>query len=877
MPSVYDQLKAYPADTPTVSPQTYAGDENLKLSGRVLSVVLSLPTQICKVNGPQGNTEWSVAPIRGQMALYLSVLFLQHETDWESHLIGWTGELVNKSSELSNLNLDNIKDDPLYLDEEDKQELEGKMRRTLKTENVHPVWLLRKDQDRWRRYAERVIWPVFHYIQGQPNDGAQEGQEWYDYVRFNEAYFQKIKQIYKPGDIIWIHDYYLMLLPQLLRMEFPNAFIGFYMHAPFPSSEYYRCLAKRTQLLDGLLGADKIAFQSESFQRHFLSCCARVLGHDVTKNSLNAYGSSISVETLPIGIDTKRVEHDAFQDPSIEGKIRALREIYSDKKIIVGRDRLDSVRGVQQKLQAFEMFLEMFPEWRDKVVLIQISSPGFSHDPRVEKKVSSLVTLINSRFGSLNHTPVLHYAIRISMDEYLALLRVADLCLITSLRDGMNTTSLEFVICQKKNHSPLILSEFTGTASVLSDAILVNPWDSVSIAKTMKRCLIMSPDEKSKLESKLYDRVTSNTIQVWTSTFLEHLIAHVKNTHQTHHTPTLNRPMLLENYKHLKRRLFLFDYDGTLTPIVQDPAAAIPSSRLHSIVDKLAADPKNQIWIISGRDQEFLDKWWGSKNVGLSAEHGCFMKDVGSSDWYNLAEAFDMSWQKKVEEVFKKYTDETPGSNIERKKVALTWHYRRSDPELGKYQADTCLKEIQAGVMKEYDVEVMEGKANIEVRPRFVNKGEIVKRLVLNGHGNKQDPHLIQLDQESITPDQLPDFMLCLGDDKTDEDMFRSLKDIETKWHLNELPKNKWGSYGVFPVLVGPAAKETLATSHLNDPSQVIDTLGLLSGDVSLFESAGSVSLDDRGHVTNSQSSERSKEAIRAVTMKKEGSRIQET
>lgn len=299
--------------------------------------------------------------------------------------------------------------------------------------------------------------------------------------------------------------------------------------------------------------------------------------------------------------------------------------------------------------------------------------------------------------------------------------------------------------------------------------------------------------------------------------------------------------------------------------------AAIPSSRLHKIVDKLAEDPKNQIWIISGRDQAFLDKWWGSKNVGLSAEHGCFMKDVGSTKWFNLAEAFDMSWQLKVDEVFKRYTDQTPGSNIERKKVALTWHYRRSDPELGKYQADLCLKELRDGIEKEYDVEVMEGKANIEVRPRFVNKGEIVKRLVLNGHGAKQDPHLIQLDPKSIPVSELPDFMLCLGDDTTDEDMFRVLKEIEAKWHLNELPKNKCGSYGVFPVLVGPAAKETLATSHLNDPSQVIDTLGLLSGDVSLFESAGSVDLDDRGHVANSESSERSKEAIRAASMKKDG------
>lgn len=869
----FDEFIASPSDTPVVSPKQYSGNEKLNLSGRVLTVVSSLPTKICKKTDPASpeNTFWDVDLIRGQSAMYSSMFFLQQHTDWETHLIGWTGELVNKTNFESDLLSGNIQDDPLYLDEEDKADLEKKMRKATKSDHVHPVWLLRRDQNRWRKYAENVIWPLFHYIQVDPSDGKEEAQAWHDYVKFNEAYFQKIKAIYKPGDIIWIHDYYLLLLPQLLRMEYPDAFIGLYVHAPFPSSEYFRCLSKRTQLLDGMIGADKIAFQSESFQRHFLSCCARVLGYEVTKSSVLAYGSTISVETLPIGIDTKKIEHDAFSpEHGIEQKVEALRECYPDKKIIVGRDRLDMVRGVVQKLQAFEMFLQMFPHWRNKVVLIQVSSPGFSHSAKVEKKVTELVNQINSKYGSLNHTPVLHYQMRINRDEYLALLRVADLALITSVRDGMNTTSLEFVLCQKEKKSPLILSEFTGTASVLRDAILVNPWDSVGIAKTINNCFHMTASKKADLEDRLYKCVSSNTIQSWTSKFLEHLITHVDNTHETHFTPTLNRPMLLKHYQSLKRRLFLFDYDGTLTPIVKDPAAAIPSSRLLKIVDALTADPKNQFWIISGRDQAFLEKWWGSKNVGLSAEHGCFMRDVGGKEWFNLAATFDMSWQKVVDDVFKLYTEKTPGSNIERKKVALTWHYRRSDPDLGRFQAEKCVEELKNGVAKDYDVEVMAGKANIEVRPRFLNKGEIVKRLVLNPHGAKQDPHSVKLSTESTPVERLPDFMLCLGDDLTDEDMFRSLKDIEAAWHLKEVPQNEFGSYGVYPVLVGPAAKKTIATAHLNNPSQVIDTLGLLAGHVSLFESAGSVELDDRGHVTNSESSEKLK--LRAAAMRKENS-----
>lgn len=872
MPTAFDELQAYPADTPVVSPQQYASNTRLPLSGRVITAVTSLPTQICK-RADGTRTYWDVQPVRGQSAMYLSLFFLQQHTDWETHVVGWTGELVNTTP--ANDHPADITEDPLYLSDGAKSELERHMRRAMRSENVHPVWLLRRDQSRWRQYAEQVIWPLFHYIQGSPDEQAS-AQAWHDYVRFNEAYLQKIKAIYRPGDVVWIHDYYLLLLPQLVRMEFPDAYIGLYMHAPFPLSEYFRCLPQRTQVLDAMLGADRIAFQNELFQRHFISCCARVLGHEVSPTAVQAYGLLVLVATLPIGIDTAKTAHDAFS-PDVDAKIKALRAIYPDKKIIVGRDRLDLVRGVVQKLEAVAMLLHMYPEWRGQVVLIQVLLPGFSHSARVEKRATELVLQINAQYGSLDYTPVVHYHMRIHKDEYLALLRVADLALITPVRDGMNTTSLEFVVCQRSKKLPLVLSEFTGTALVLPDAMLVNPWDLVGVARTIHECLQMPQRARAELQDSLYAHVCSNTVQLWTSNFLAGLVEQVVQTHQTHSTPTLNRPLLYRSYSQLHRRLFLFDYDGTLTPIVRDPAAAIPSSKLFTIIDKLAADPRNQIWIISGRDQAFLEKWWGDRHVGLLAEHGCFMKDVGSREWHNLAASFDMSWQLEVDKVFSKYTAQTLGLNIERKKVALTWHYRRADPDLGSFQAEKCMEELREGVAKAYDVEVMAGKANIEVRPRFVNKGEIVKRLVLTPHGSRQDPHLIKLDPDATPVDQLPDFMLCLGDDLTDEDMFRSLRDIEGQWHLKDMPRNCDDSYGVYPVLVGPAAKKTLATAHLNDPSQVIDTLGLLAGEVSLFESAGSVDLDDRGHVANSESSRQSQLRLAQQAEKERGEESEET
>ncbi|ODV96534.1 hypothetical protein PACTADRAFT_38684 [Pachysolen tannophilus NRRL Y-2460] len=866
-PGVDEEILAFPAGNRVVQPQD---GKLLKLSGRILNVMTTIPNQIYRENC---ESEWNVRHLRGNSSLYSSNYFLEQQTDWESHLIAWTGELTT-IDDFSVKPTGSKDSDPLYLNDDDKQKIEKKIHKANNSDKIHPVWLLRRDQNRWTKYAENILWPVFHYIQGDSSNGRAEADWWYDYVKFNEAYAAKIRSIYKPGDIIWIHDYYLLLLPQILRMDLPEAYIGLYIHAPFPSSEYFRCIAKRKHLLDGMLGANQIGFQSYSFARHFVSCCARLLGCEVKPDSITAYGAHVAMVVLPIGIDTVKIQHDAFQ-PTIEEKMKAIKELNQNKKIIIGRDRLDSVRGVVQKLEAFEMFLSMYPEWRDKVVLIQVSSPTPYHTNKIEKKVNEIVSNINGTYGSLNSTPVQHYQMRIEKDEYLALLRVADLGLITSIRDGMNTTSLEFVICQKDNHSPLILSEFSGSAAVLTDAILVNPWDSVGVAKSIHDCLSMQSETKAFLENKLYKEVSKNTIQDWTSNFLRSLIENLNENVSIHGTPYLNRPLLLQSYQSAQRRLFLFDYDGTLTPIVKEPSAAIPSGRLKGILNELLKDPKNQIWIISGRDQAFLDKWLGSENpqLGLSAEHGCFMKGVNEVNWINLAESFDMSWQKEVQEIFTKYTDKTPGAFIEFKKVAITWHYRKADPDFGEFQALKCKNELLQTVALKYDVEIMSGKANLEVRPKFVNKGEIVKKLVLKAHGQKQDPTIDNSKQE-VSFEKLPDFILCLGDDLTDEDMFSALNKIESTWEAEDRPKNMFKNYGIHTVTVGPANKQTVAKAFLSDSHQVLDTLGLLVGQVSIFETGGSVELDDRGHLKNSESSERAEAAIKAHTLKRNNDSI---
>lgn len=415
----------------------------------------------------------------------------------------------------------------------------------------------------------------------------------------------------------------------------------------------------------GMLGANMIGFQNYSYSRHFVSNCIRALGLESTKTGVDVHGARVAIEAFPIGIDVARVEKE-LANPSTQAQMKAIREIYGNKKIIVGRDRLDEVRGVLQKLRVFDVFLEKYPQWRGNVVLIQVTSEAQHHAPKLEKKVADMVSYINGKYGSLEFTPVHHYHRLLDPDQYFALLRVADLGLITSVRDGMNTMGLEYVVCQKGNNGPVILSEFTGTASSLADALHVNPWDAAGVAKAVNYALSMSPKDKEIRQQHLYNHVTTHTVQAWTSLFLKRLMENLTSGEQSQTTPQLDKNYVKEQYDKAKKRLFMFDYDGTLTPIVKEPSAAVPSEKLLRILKVLVADERNTVWIISGRDQEFLEKHLGRISaLGLSAEHGCFLREPHALNggWVNLTESLDMSWQKDVLDIYEYYSERTIGSD----------------------------------------------------------------------------------------------------------------------------------------------------------------------------------------------------------------------
>ncbi|KIY47893.1 glycosyltransferase family 20 protein [Fistulina hepatica ATCC 64428] len=784
----------------------------------------------------------------------------------EQVIVGWTGDIVSPVNPNVNLPVASISEEARReldkaLVEYTASELQEDS--TKKPTHYAPVWLDDKiAHGHYDGYCKQTLWPLFHYLLWQDVTSDQTytstSTDYEAYKAANLVFAQKIASVYKSGDLIWVHDYHLLLVPQLLReilrtrgeVHTDSIMIGLFVHTPFPSSEVYRCLPRRKEILDGMLGASLVCFQTYSYARHFLSSCVRVCGYETTTSAhaaqtvlseedteyvsngtvgVDVHGHVTIVEHCPVGIDAERVKRDISR-PGIQPKLQALLTLYEGKKIIVGRDKLDVVKGVLQKLRAFQHLLATYPEWVGNVVMIQVTSPSLTDSPKLERQVSELVSQINGEYGSLDFIPVHHYHQTLKKDEFYALLSVADLALITPLRDGMNTTSMEFVIAQEQTgKNPSILSEFMGISRHMNDALLVNPWDLGNVASAINHGLLMSKVEKAERHARLYSKVMTHTSHTWASLLVKMLLAQMsgQGMMKPTETPYIDRALLTEKYIHAghSKRLFLFDYDGTLAPIVKTPAAAIPSPEALLALQRLSADPTNVVYIISGRDGAFLEQHLGNlAGIGFSAEHGGFVREPYQKEWVNFTAMLDMSWMSEVEEIFKYYTERTTGSLVEMKKSSITWHFRSSDPEWGEFQCRQCQDLLENNLVNKRPIEVLVGKKNLEVRPIAVNKGEIVKRILY------------------MNPDA--EFIFCAGDDKTDEDMFRALlmhssvaqpgQPIKMEAPLSvTLVAHSGSSFppvdlaiqpeAIFTTAVGHSSKKTLASWHVTTPQEIVE------------------------------------------------------
>ncbi|KAJ1922999.1 Trehalose-6-P synthase/phosphatase complex subunit [Tieghemiomyces parasiticus] len=658
--------------------------------------------------------------------------------------------------------------------------------------STFPVYVTQAEiEGHYNQFCKQALWPMFHYILPEyPKSMGWEKEAWEACLAVHRHFADAVVAVYQEGDVVWINDYHLMLLPGMLRQRLPSCKIGFFLHVPFPSSEVFRCLHVRKEILRGLLGADLIGFQTFSFARHFAHTCSRILSCETSPTGIHLPNSDVAVGIFPIGIDPVALERKKNQ-PEVQDMARFLRDKYAGRKVIIGRDKLDHVKGVRQKLLAFENFLARYPEWRGKVVLIQIAL-STAEANETQSHVSDVVARINSRFGSISYQPVVFLHQDIAFDQYLALLTFADVFINTSLRDGMNLTSHEYIICQETSHNPLIISEFAGTYGLLGAAALrVNPWDATETAEAMREALTMSEEERTVRWRELYRNVTTNTSRTWVESFVDDLEKTHDDTFHRYGGAATTLPKLrpaediLPGFREAPgRRLLLLNYDSLMESYGQfgdpattnDPEQPSPSDgatrrdnapvcrghagRVATVLRRLTSDPRNLVYVLSGRTKASLDRRLGDvPQLGLTAENGCFVRSPGRTTWEDHVPNEDMAWREPVREILEYYQERTPGSWLEQKDVALVWHYRSAaNPSYGAWQAGECQNHIDDALAPSYPIHVIPGSKSLEVTLKGTTKATVVQRIL-----------------DAIHPPDEVGYVLAIGCDRGDEEMFRVL------------------------------------------------------------------------------------------------------
>jgi trehalose 6-phosphate synthase/phosphatase len=602
-------------------------------------------------------------------------------------------------------------------------------------------------------FSNGVLWPLFHYLLDQI---PLQVSDWDGYVEANEAFADVVAAHYRPGDMIWVHDYQLFLLPGLLRERLPGARIGFFLHIPFPSEELFRTLPGRDRVLQGMLGADLVGFHTPAYLRHFATSLTDILGHTVEIDRVQLPSREVRLGVFPMGVDAQTFATLAA-DPAVEGEAQAIRGDGS-VRILMGVDRLDYTKGIPRRLLSYERMLKSHPELREKVRLVQVAVPsrtnvGAYQDFRA--LVDGLVGRINGAFGTARWVPV-HYIFRgLSEPELVSLYRAADVMLVTPLRDGMNLVAKEFVASRIDGDGVLVLSEFAGAAWELPEALQVNPYDVDGSAEVYYRALTMPREERRARLMPLRTRVETFDVHRWVATFLEQL-AEVTPAGTRAGAPAggaAARRALVSRMATTDALLLLLDYDGTLVPFTPTPELARPDREVLNLLRALAARPDTEVHLVSGRPQNVLQEWVGDLPIWLHAEHGFLSRDPATREWIPAAELVG-TWREPVLAMLREITQRTPGSLVEVKAAALAWHYRMADQETGARRANELRLHLNQ-LLSNQPVEILAGNRVIEIRPYGVHKGRIVP---------------------PMSPErQAATAIVAIGDDRTDEDLFGAL------------------------------------------------------------------------------------------------------
>lgn len=689
---------------------------------QVIIVSNRLPVTVKKENG-----HLNFYPSIGGIATGLSSYVDDRRNRW----IGWPGIA---SEELT---------------KEDRETIVAELEKL----NCTPVFLTKKQVDNfYNGYSNTVLWPLFHNLARGRRATPREAW-WRAYRRVNEEYAEAALNISETGSRIWVHDYQLMLVPEFLRAERTDIITGFFLHIPFPDVKTLTRLPQHKKLLAGMLGADVVGFHTPSYVANFLE-------NAVTAGIAQASGSelimgerTVRVADFPMGIDYAKYAA-ATRSRAVKKALRRYRKRYKKLRVIVAIDRLDPSKGLVERLKAYATLLEQYPKLRRKVVFAMVAAPSRTDIPayqQLAKRLTALVEEINATYGTNKWQPVDYMNTLQPFEEVTALFQIADVAFIAPLRDGMNLAAKEFV-ASKRGKGVLILSETAGAAEELQDALLVNPKKPETLVNALHQALTMRKRELRSRLRRMQLHLSTNTVQEWAKGFVESLQQPVPGTPMR--TRVLKGSLefnVLNDYRKSRKRLLLLDYDGSLVPFTEDYKAAKPPKALLQLLETISVNASNDVVLISGRSPGDLETWFGKLPISLVAEHGAAYKKAGNKSWQTL-EKIDTKWKQLILPVLEKYASLTPGARVEIKPHSLVWHYRGASPYYAQKYAVT-IKRILKPVFKTYGLELLQGNKVLEIKNPLISKGTAAQRWLKRDY----------------------DFILAIGDDMTDEDLFAAL------------------------------------------------------------------------------------------------------
>jgi len=679
---------------------------------------------------------WTASPSAGGLVAALGPLAQQLDAQW----IGWPGDAPDAEEPARRAVLDDWERD------------RGFVAVDLEPQLTHGFY---------DGYSNATLWPLLHGFPGRIEFDSRTSAA---YESANQRFAEAVVQRYRPGDLIWVHDYQLALVPELVRRRLPDARIGLFLHVPFPAAEIFRILPDRARVLEGMLGADLIGFQTHGHAHEFRRAVLEILGRSSRLGRIELGGRTVAVAALPIGIVVSEWDKLLAQQ-KVATRIAERTEAKVGRRVILAVDRLDYTKGLPERLHAYRELLRTRPHWRERVQLVQVAVPSrerIPHYAELRRSVSELVGEINGELGTADWTPVAYLRRSVPPAELAVLYATADVAWVAPLQDGMNLVAKEYVACQAGRDGVLLLSEFAGAARELGEAIRVNPYDIAGSAEAVDRALTMGRDERIARQVALLERVRRNDAATWSSRFLDALRAAVAARVLATPEAPAERD-ILDAARAAGRRALYLDYDGTLVPIAARPADAAPTPEVRDALRRLAANPANRVVLLSGRPAEELESWFGNiDGLWLVAEHGALIRDPGADAWRPRHPEASIEWKAHIRSILDHVTDRAPGSFIEDKRYGLAWHYRLADQEFAGFLAGELvglLEQQLAGT----DLAVLWGRKVVEVRHAWANKGEAAWAIRSRG--------------------EPPAFELAMGDDQTDEDLFDRLP--STAWTIH--------------------------------------------------------------------------------------------